>query len=70
MRILTNKQYDAICDIVMDLKKENEQLKKEKARAERDLRDLQRFCMNFAADQSKKSIDFPNSYKSYEDKFI
>ena len=68
MRILTNKQYDAICEIVMDQKKEIEQLRKEKARAERDLKDLQRFCMNFASDQSKRSLDFPNSYKSYEDK--
>lgn len=27
MRILTRTQYDAICDIVTDLKKENEKLK-------------------------------------------
>ena len=27
MRILTNRQYDAICDIVSDLQKENEDLK-------------------------------------------
>lgn len=31
MRILTRTQYDAICDIVTDLQKENEDLKKENA---------------------------------------
>lgn len=31
MRILTRTQYDAICDIVKDLQKENEDLKRENA---------------------------------------
>lgn len=70
IRIITQNQYDAICDIVTDLQKENEKLRKENKRLSIDLRDLQNFCMNFAADQKAKAIDFPNSYKSYEDKLF
>lgn len=72
MKILTNTQYEAIVDLVRDLQKENKTLKRERDLAQRDLRDLQNFIIAFAADCNKKSttIDFPNSHKSYEDKFI
>lgn len=66
IRILTQIQYDAICDIVTDLQKENEDLKLENNRLARDLKDLQNFCMNFAADQKSKAIDFPNSYSDHK----
>lgn len=68
IRIITQTQYDAIIDIVREaaqdieqLQKENEQLRKENKRLSIDLRDLQNFCINFAADQKAKAIDFPNS---------
>lgn len=72
MKILTNTQYEAIVDLVRDLQKENKTLKRERDLAQRDLRDLHNFIIAFAADRNKKSItiDFPNSHKSYEDKFI
>ena len=63
MKIISNKVWKEHDQLIKKLMKENHQLK-------RDLADLQNFCMNFAADQSKKSLDFPNSYKSYEDKIF
>lgn len=79
MKILSNKQYEAIIYIcreadqeivalkgqVDDLLKQNNKLRKENERLSRDLRDLQNFCINFAADQKAKAIDFPNSVKEY-----
>lgn len=81
IRIITQKQYEAIIDITREaaqkieqLQKENDKLRKENKILSRDLRDLQNFCINFAADQKAKSIDFPNSdhkvYRDYVDKFI
>lgn len=60
MKILTNTQYEAIVDLVRDLQKENKTLKRERDLAQRDLRDLQNFIMNFVVGRSKE-IDFPNS---------
>lgn len=37
MRILTRKQYDAICDIVTDLQKENEELKAKIAKKDKTI---------------------------------
>lgn len=72
MKILSNKQYEAIIDIcreadqeIEQLKKENDKLEHENYRLSRDLRDLQNFCINFAADQKAKAIDFPNSYSDH-----
>lgn len=72
IRIITQKQYEAIIDIVREaakeieqLQKENEDLKKANKILSRDLRDLQNFCINFAADQKAKAIDFPNSYSDH-----
>ena len=52
MKILTNEQYKILTDKIKKLRWENNRLK-------HDLDDLQRFCMNFAADHQE--IDFPNS---------
>jgi hypothetical protein len=68
MKILSNKVWEAILDIARENDRKILELEAENKRLKRDLADLQNFCMNFAADQSKKSLDFPNSYKSYEDK--
>lgn len=70
MKIISNKKYQAFWDVIIkqqkmidDRDKKIKELEKRASRAERDLQDLQNFCMNFAADQSKKSLDFPNSYE-------
>ena len=55
MKILTNAQYNAICDIVSDLQKENKKLK-------RELYYIQKYYMNFKQ-PSHANIDFPNSQK-------
>ena len=81
MKILTNTQYDAICDIIMDLRKENEALKKEikdlkleRIRTEGKLRrvDGERTALiRFITTCKTTSVlDFPNSKKNSEDKFI
>ena len=62
IRILTQTQYDLMKNKIKKLQKENRQLK-------RDLTDLQNFCINFAADQNAKSIDFPNSIKESQEFF-
>ena len=51
MKILTNAQYNAICDIVSDLQKENRRLKNDKA-----------ILLNILNPQIF-DIDFPNSQK-------
>ena len=79
MRIITNKQYDAICDIVKDLQKENEALKKEiedmkleRIRTEGKLRrvdDERTALIRFITTCKTTSVlDFPNSKKNSEDK--
>ena len=52
MKILSDNQYKILTDKIKKLRWENKRL-------QRDLEDLQRFCMNFAADH--KELDFPNS---------
>lgn len=72
MKILTNKEYKKLVsdlnkaikllkegtEIVKNLQAENSQLKK-------DLKDLQNFCINYAADNSKFNnafnLEFPNT---------
>lgn len=54
--------YDSMLDLISDQKKEIEKLKAELKRSQRDLFDLQRFCMNYAAD-NHDFIDFPNSHE-------
>lgn len=69
MKILTNEQYKLFLaqqGRIEQLQKDNEKLMKENKMLSRDLRDLQNFCINFAADQKAKSIDFPNSYSDHK----
>lgn len=64
MKILSNKQYKLFLaqqGKIEQLQKENDKLRKKNKILSRDLRDLQNFCINFAADQKAKAIDFPNS---------
>lgn len=74
MRILTRTQYDAICEIVTEQKKRIEELedKLDNMRSQRDrLQQLIEAQRRFiSAHVSAHDIDFPNSYKGYEDKFI
>ena len=58
MKIISNKVWNEHNQLIKKLLKENKQLK-------RDLTDLQSFCINFAADQKAKDIDFPNSYSDH-----
>lgn len=64
IRILTQTQYDAICDLYMDqqkkIKEQEKEIKRLKARAERLSYLLDK---ELAADQQ---IDFPNSYRGYK----
>lgn len=65
--IISKKVWKEHDELIKKLMRENHQLKN-------DLNDLQRFCMNFAASNSKfdnaLNLDFPNSKKSYEDKLF
>ena len=67
MKIMTNKRYDIICDIVMNQKrlieKKEAEIKRLKAQVER---------LSYLMDRELKadSIDFPNSEKSYEDRLF
>ena len=58
---ITKEQYDQMqqlitdsMQIIMDYQKKCNQL-------ERDLKNLQTFCMRYAADHDNFNIDFPNS---------
>ena len=53
--------YDSMLDLISDQQKEIARLKSELNRSQKDLFDLQRFCMNYAAD-NHNFIDFPNSH--------
>lgn len=81
MKILTNTQYDAICDIVMDQKreierltKENEDLRIEKIRISRRLDNTESklySMIRFVSSCKTTSVlDFPNSKKNSEDKLF
>lgn len=59
MKILSNEAWNAILDIARDNDKKIKELETENKRLKKVLSDLQRFCMNFAADH--KELDFPNS---------
>lgn len=67
MKIMSNRRYDLICELVMEQKKHIErkeaEIKRLKAQVER---------LSYLMDQelSADSIDFPNSNKSYEDKLF
>lgn len=67
MKLMTNRRYEIICDIVIEQKKiiarKDAELKRLKAQVER---------LSYLMDQELKSdsIDFPNSNKSYEDKLF
>lgn len=67
IRIITQKQFDAILDILRDNQKEINSLKQERDLYKKAWKNLQEFCCRFCED---KDIDFPNSEKSCEDKFI
>lgn len=56
MKILTNAQYNAICDIVSDLQKENEDLKKQ-------VHILKDILHNTSDFKNFLNLDFPNSQK-------
>ena len=65
MKLLTNLQYDAICDIVIGLQKENEKLKEENQMlssayesVSRQLNECFRVLSN-----NNLNIDFPNSHR-------
>ena len=53
--------YDTMLDLISDQRNEIARLKVELNQAQTDLLDLQRFCMNYAAD-NHNFIDFPNSH--------
>lgn len=59
MRILSKTQYDAICDIVIGLQKENEALKKQVSFLERQ----NQFLTGLMKVEDNKQIDFPNSHR-------
>lgn len=59
MKIITNLQYDAICDIVIGLQKENEALKKQVSFLERQ----NQFLTGLMKVEDKTQIDFPNSHR-------
>ena len=79
MRIMTNLQYDAICDIVTGQKKiieeKEAEIKRLKAQVERlsyllDA-ELAADSVSMTLKQFRgQDIDFPNSSKSYEDKLF
>lgn len=60
MKILSNKVWEAILDIARENDRTINKLEAENKRLKRDLENLQRFYMNFAADH--KELDFPNSH--------
>lgn len=77
-RILTSAQYDAICDIVTDLQKENEKLKAQIAKKEEIIDYLNKKV--FASNEryvtmlknmrtTELDVDFPATTKQPEDKF-
>lgn len=72
MKILSNKVWEAILDIARENDRKILSLEAENKRLKRDLKDLQNFCMNFAADNTKfgnaYNLDFPKSEKSSEDR--
>ena len=65
MRIMTKLQYDAICDIVTDLKKENEAQREKIRKMNQDIQKLkeQNMRLRYLLDDEFKadSLDFPNS---------
>lgn len=65
MRIMNKLQYDAICDIVTDLKKENEAQREKIDQMTKDIRKLkeQNMRLRYLLEDEFKadSIDFPNS---------
>ena len=72
MRIITNRQYDAICDIVSDLQKENEDLKAKIAKKDEALNYLNEKLFARTAEvsilrrklsNSLTSIDYPATIK-------
>ena len=78
MKILTNKQYDLICEIVMEAKMKSEMLEADNKELQNEIKILKESNMRlkylldkeFSSDQV---IDFPNSSKEHTssiDKFI
>ena len=63
MKILTNLQYDAICEIVKGLQKENEELKKQIAFLERQ----NQFLTGLMKVEDNTQIDYPNSHRKEND---
>lgn len=74
MKILTNRQYDAICDIVIDLQKENEDLKIKLAKKDEALTyvnsklfertdECSRLRRQVERDFNRRSLDFPSTIK-------
>ena len=59
MKIMTNLQYDAICDIFIGLQKENEELKKQVAFLERQ----NQFLTGLMKVEDNNQIDYPNSHR-------
>ena len=74
MKILTKKRYEEIQEIVAEQQMKIEMLEAENKQLSKDLKDLQDFCINFAAANTRfgnaYNLDFPNSSKSYEDKLF
>lgn len=67
MKIMTNKRYDIICDIVMSQKK---LIEKKEAEIKRLKAQVERLSYLMDRELEADSIDFPNSSKSYEDKLF
>ncbi|MBO7733150.1 MAG: hypothetical protein J6S67_11370 [Methanobrevibacter sp.] len=63
MKLLTNLQYDAICEIVIGLQKENEELKKQIAFLERQ----NQFLTGLMKVEDNTQIDYPNSHRKEND---
>lgn len=81
MRIITKRQYDAICDIVTDLQKENKKLKKSLKAKEKMLsytnqklsesnRKYINLCHRLAESGICYVLDFPAITKQPEDKLF
>lgn len=58
---ISKKQYVQMCEMLNDSTKLIMEYQKKCNQLERDLKDLQSFCMRFAADHDNFNIDFPNS---------
>ena len=75
MKILTNKQYDLICEIVMEAKMKAEMLEADNKELQNEIKMLKESNMRlkYLLDKEMASdIDFPNSSKEtlFSDKFI